>query len=211
MSSTSRDYSRRASTRYRVSNPVTVHVQFQVCSAWLLCGVLLSLPWHIFQVPRHTFQRHHVTSSWIRRQTFDRFRDVYTILCQTRTTHGSTPKQRCLLSFENRIVEFLRKKRFQRRHPDVFCQRMALTIPCVSFCVYRLIKSSSRSTVPCSSTSLALPGERISLSNPLALPVVKGSQRLCTRRQASSPSPDPEPTRMSNDSPSTRVISTEYS
>ena len=34
--------------------------------------------------------------------------------------------------------------------------------------------SSSRSTAPCSSTSLARPGERISLSNPLALPVVKG-------------------------------------
>ena len=29
-------------------------------------------------------------------------------------------------------LEFFRKKRFQRRHPDVFCQRMALTIPCVS-------------------------------------------------------------------------------
>ena len=29
-------------------------------------------------------------------------------------------------------LEFFREKRFQRRHPDVFCQRMALTIPCVS-------------------------------------------------------------------------------
>ena len=29
-------------------------------------------------------------------------------------------------------LEFLRKKRFQRRHPDVFCQRVSLTIPCVS-------------------------------------------------------------------------------
>ena len=28
--------------------------------------------------------------------------------------------------------EFPRKKRFQRHHSDVFCQRMALTIPCVS-------------------------------------------------------------------------------
>ena len=42
-------------------------------------------------------------------------------------------------------LEFFRKKRFPRRHSDVFCQRMALTIPCI-----------------------------ISLSNPLALPVVKG-------------------------------------
>ena len=38
---------------------------------------------------------------------------------------------------------------------------------------------------PCSSTSLARPGDRISLSNPLALPVVNRSQRLCGRRQAS--------------------------
>ena len=66
MSSTSRDHSGRASTRYRVSSPVTVHVHFQVCSAWLLCGVLLRLPWHSFQVPRHTFQLHHVTSPWFR-------------------------------------------------------------------------------------------------------------------------------------------------
>ena len=29
-------------------------------------------------------------------------------------------------------LEFFREKRFQRRHPDVFCKRMALTIPCVS-------------------------------------------------------------------------------
>ena len=29
-------------------------------------------------------------------------------------------------------LEFFREKCFQRRHPDVFCQRMALTIPCVS-------------------------------------------------------------------------------
>ena len=30
-------------------------------------------------------------------------------------------------------LEFFRKKRFQRcRHPEVFCQRVALTIPCVS-------------------------------------------------------------------------------
>ena len=29
-------------------------------------------------------------------------------------------------------LEFFREKRFQRRHPDVFCQRMALTIPCIS-------------------------------------------------------------------------------
>ena len=29
-------------------------------------------------------------------------------------------------------LEFFREKRFQRRHPDVFCQSMALTIPCVS-------------------------------------------------------------------------------
>ena len=50
-----------------------------------LCGVLLRLPWHSFQVPRHTFQLHHVTSLWFRhysRQTLDRFRDVYTILRQ---------------------------------------------------------------------------------------------------------------------------------
>ena len=76
--------------------------------------------------------------------------------------------------------------------------------------MFRLIKSSSRSTAPCSSTSLARPGEKISLSNPLALLVVKGSQRLCRRRQASRPSPDPEPTRMSNDSPSMRVMNTVY-
>ena len=29
-------------------------------------------------------------------------------------------------------LKFFREKRFQRRHPDVFCQRMALTTPCVS-------------------------------------------------------------------------------
>ena len=29
-------------------------------------------------------------------------------------------------------LELFREKRFQRRHPDVFCQRTALTIPCVS-------------------------------------------------------------------------------
>ena len=49
--------------------------------------------------------------------------------------------------------------------------------------------------------------ERISLSNPLALPVVKGSQRLCRRRQASRPSPDllpvQSPQGCRTDSPST--------
>ena len=84
-------------------------------------------------------------------------------------------------------LEFLRKKRFQRRHPDVVCQRMALTIPCVSS--LRLTPHQVLQSYHC---SLQL------VSNPLALPVVKGSQRLCKRRQASSPSPDPEPTRMSN-------------
>ena len=39
----------------------------------------------------------------------------------------------------------------------------------------------------------------------------QGPHRLCRRSQASNPSPGPEPTRMSNDSPSTRVISTLYS
>ena len=29
-------------------------------------------------------------------------------------------------------LEFFRERRFQRRHPDVFCHRVALTIPCVS-------------------------------------------------------------------------------
>ena len=107
MSSTSRDHSRRASTSETVSGPITVYVHFQVCSARFLCGVLLRLPWHSFQVPRHTFQLHHVTGSWFRHsscQTLDRFRDVYTILRHIRTTHGSTPKQRCLLSFKNWIV-----------------------------------------------------------------------------------------------------------
>ena len=47
------------------------------------------------------------------------------------------------------------------------------------FACNALIKSSSRATAPGNSTSLARPGERISLSNPLALSVVKGSQRLC--------------------------------
>ena len=59
------------------------------------------------RAPRHTFQLHHVTTSWFLHyscQTFDRFRDVYTISRQIRTTQGSTPKQRCLLSFENRTV-----------------------------------------------------------------------------------------------------------
>ena len=51
----------------------------------------------------HGYEPHHVTSSWFRRyscQTLDRFKDVNTILRQIRPTHGSTPKQRCLLSFE---------------------------------------------------------------------------------------------------------------
>ena len=34
-----RDHSRRVSTRYRVSSPVTVHVHLQVCSAWYSCVV----------------------------------------------------------------------------------------------------------------------------------------------------------------------------
>ena len=77
-------------------------------------------------------------------------------------------------------LEFFREKRFQRRHPDVFCQRMALTIPCVSS--LRVTPHQVLQSFHCSSsTSLARPGERISLSNPLALPVVKGSQRLCRR------------------------------
>ena len=103
-------------------------------------------------------------------------------------------------------LEFFRKKRFQRRHPDVFCQRMALTIPCVSS--LRVTPHQVLKSFHCSlqrRPAWHVPGERISLSNPLALPVVKGSQRLCRRRQASRPSPDPEPTRMSNNSPSTRV------
>ena len=39
----------------------------------------------------------------------------------------------------------------------------------------------------CSSPNLARPGEKISLSNPLALPVVRGSHRLSRRRQATDP------------------------
>ena len=38
-----------------------------------------------------------MTGSWF-------LRDVHTVLCQIRTTHGSTPKQCCLLSFENWTV-----------------------------------------------------------------------------------------------------------
>ena len=87
--------------------------------------------------------------------------------------------------------------------PSAKVQRVTLTIPCVSS-----LRITPHQVLKCSSTSLARPGERISLSNPLALPVVKGSQSLCRRCQASRPSPDPEPTRMSDDSPSTRVIST---
>ena len=105
--STSHDHSSRASTRYSVSCPITVHMYFPVCFALFLCRVLLCLPWHSFHLPRPTFQLHHVTGSWFRHsscQTLDRFRDVRTILRQVRTTHGSTPEQRCLLSFENWTV-----------------------------------------------------------------------------------------------------------
>ena len=48
MLSTSHDYSNRASTRYSVSCPIAVHMDFQMCFALFLCGVLLCLPWHSF-------------------------------------------------------------------------------------------------------------------------------------------------------------------
>ena len=73
-----------------------------VWSAWLPYGELLRLPWHSFQVPRHTFQLHHVTSSGFQHfscQRLDLFVNVYTILRQIRTTHDPTPKKRCFLSF----------------------------------------------------------------------------------------------------------------
>ena len=64
-------------------------------------------------------------------------------------------------------LEFLRKKRFQLRHRDVFCQRLALTNPCVSsLCV------TFHQVLQCS-TSLARPGERISEPSS-CLPVVNG-------------------------------------
>ena len=108
-------------------------------------------------------------------------------------------------------LKFFGNKRLQRRHLLSSASVCRWPFQASLLCVLRLIKSSSRSTPPGSSPNLALPGERISPSNRLALPVVRGSPRLWRRRQASSPSPDPETTRMSNDCPSTRVISTVYS
>ena len=86
---------------------------------------------------------------------------------------------------------------------------MALTIPCVSS--LRVTPHQVLQSFHCSLQLDQLGTSRrkeFLWGNPLALPVVKGSQRLCRRRQASRPSPDSETTRMSNDSPSTKVIST---
>ena len=75
---------------------------FGSCAGY--CCAFLGTP---FKYLATRFDWHHVTSSWFRNyscQTLDRFRDVYTILREIRTAHGSTRKQRCLLSFENWTV-----------------------------------------------------------------------------------------------------------
>ena len=108
-------------------------------------------------------------------------------------------------------LKFFEKKCLQRRHPDVLYQRVTLATPSISS--LRVTPHQVLQPFHCSLqlSQLGTSRKKISLRNPLALPVVRRSHRLCRRRQASSPSHGPEPTKTSNDSPSTRVISTVYS
>ena len=96
-------------TRYCVYSPIGVHVHFQVplCLALARSTALQCFSWHSFQVPRHSFQLRHVTCFRFRHRsckTLDCFRDVHTVLRQVRTSHGSAPKRRRLLSFKNWTV-----------------------------------------------------------------------------------------------------------
>ena len=75
-------------------------------------------------------------------------------------------------------LEFFREKRFQRRHPEVFCQRMALTIPCVSSLLFHASLNPPVVLLLAARPAWHVQAQRIALSNPLALPVVKGSQRF---------------------------------
>ena len=100
-------------------------------------------------------------------------------------------------------IEFFGTKCLQRRHPDVLCKRVTLAIPSISS--LRVTPHQVLQPFHCSlQPNTARPGERMYLSNPLALTVVRRSRRSGRRRQA-SPSPDPQPTRMSNDIHATRV------
>ena len=69
--------------------------------------------------------------------------------------------------------------RLQRCHSDVLYKLVALAALSVSSLCVPLHQVFQ----PCSSASLARPGDRISLSNLPALPVVGGSHRLCRRPQ----------------------------
>ena len=55
MSTSPRDHSRRASTRYCLSILIAVHVHFQMSFAWILRGTLQCFSRHSFQIPRNFF------------------------------------------------------------------------------------------------------------------------------------------------------------